>query len=242
MSGSLDFDTIKSRIQSRLGASCRTVELSDDQFHEAINQALELWTMYESKVEYHRAENVITSEQQPFFLELPTDESYKGVRAVYFLVPYWAVTGGYTIFELMEKMTLTRMNVGGLSLARSSWEMYRKIRGVDPTWHEDKKTNRLYLYAPSGPFEAGYELLFKYTDPEEIPLGRDSLFMKVVEGYSRLMLGEIRGKFGGSVLSPGGGSFNLDADHQRTRGQQLVDEATERLSVGRTSGPVPFRM
>jgi len=242
VSASLTFDSVKQRIQARLGATCRTVELTDDQWHEAVNQALELWTMYESKVTYNRVENVITSEQQPFFVELPTDANYKGVRAVYFLVPYWAVTGGFTIFELMEKMTLTRMNVGGLSLARSSWEMYRKVRGVDPTWHEDKASNRLYLYAPSGPFEAGYELLFKYTDPVDIPLGRDSLFLKAVEGYARSMLGEIRGKFGGAVLAPGGGTFNLDSDYQRTRGETLITEVTERLNVGRTSGPVPFRM
>ena len=242
MSADLTFDNIKSRIQARLGATCRTVELSDDQWQEAINQALELWTMYESKVTYHHAENVVTSEQQPFYVDLPEDDSYKGVRTVYFLVPYWAVTGGYTIFELLEKMTITRMNVGGLSLARSAWEMYRRVRGVDPTWHEDKERHRLYLYAPSGPFEAGYELLYKYTSPEEIPLGRDSLFMKAVEGYARLILGDIRGKFGGTVLAPGGGSFNLDADYQRTRGAELITEATERLNVGRTSGPVPFRM
>jgi hypothetical protein len=241
VSAKLTFDFIKERVAGRLGSACRTVEISDDNWRDSIEQAIDLWNQYESLVKYFKQTGIVTSEQQPFYIQLADDSTFKGVRTVYFLVPYWAVTGGYTIFELLEKMTLTRMNVGGLALARSTWEMYRRVRGVDPTWHYDKASNRLYLYAPSGPFDAGYELLYAYTESTEIPQGRDYLFLKAVEGFTRMILGEIRGKFGGQVLAPGGGSFQLDADYQRNRGKELIDMVTERLNVGRTSAPVPFR-
>jgi hypothetical protein len=242
VSDKLTFDFIKDRVRTRLGASCRSVEIDDAAWRDSIEQAIDLWNQFESLVKYFKQLNIVTSQQQPFFLQIATDPTFKGVRTVYFLVPYWAVTGGYTIFELLEKMTLTRMNVGGLALARSTWEMYRRVRGVDPTWHYDKGSNRLYFYGPSGPFDAGYELLYAYTDATEIPQGRDYLFLKAVEGFTRGILGEIRGKFGGQVLAPGGGSFQLDADFQRARSKELIDEVTERLNVGRTSMPVPFRM
>jgi hypothetical protein len=239
MSQALSPANVKSAILTRLGSSCRTVEITDAVLQECITNAMRFWNQYESKVEYKRESGISTAEGLPHSVALPTDVHYKGIRAVYFLVPYFAVTGGVTIFELLEKMTITRMDLHGLAFARSAWENYRRIRGVDPTWHEDKDAHKLVFYAPCGPLEVGYELLWAYEDPTEIPLSRDYMFLQAVEAFCRLILAEIRGKFGGQVLAPGGGSFQLDAEYQRTRGAELLKEIQDKLATARPTMPLP---
>ncbi len=240
MSDKLNAAYIQKAIEQRLGKSRRSVELSEEDYLEAISQALDLWNEYRSRVEYHRVDEVITTEGQ--CVSVPLDSCCIGVRTCFFLVPYYDVASGLTIFELAEKLAITRLGIQDIALTRSTWENYRRVRGVEPNWHLDRESDprKLVFYAPSGPYTVGYELLYPYTDASQIEADRDATFLRLVEGYCRRILGEIRGKFGATVLGPGGSSVALNADRQMQEGDRLVQEVTETLKTSRPTMAMPM--
>lgn len=241
MSDKLNTAYVVRTMQRRLGISRRAVEVTEDDVVEAIEEALDLWNEFRTRIEYGLAQNVLTRENEPFSVAI--DSCVMGVRYVYFLVPYYDVTGGLTVFELTEKLTISRLGITDIALSRSSWENYRRIRGVEPHYHFDKsdpQNKKLVFYAPSGPFDAGYELQVPYTNPVQIEKDRDSSFLRLVEGYTRRILSEIRGKFGGEVLGPGGKTVRLDADKQSQLSEKMIEDVTNTLRVSRPNLPVPF--
>jgi hypothetical protein len=242
MSSKLNTAYIVKVINQRLGVSRRSVELTEDDVAEAIEQSLDLWNEYRSRVEFHRQDNIITREDEPFSVTL--DDCVIGVRRVYFLIPYYDIVSGLSIFELTEKLTITRLGIRDIALSRSNWDMYRQIRGVQPEWHFDKESDphKIVFYAPSGPYTAGYELLLPFTDPSQIEGDRDSTFLKLCEGHARLILAEIRGKFGNQVLGPDGKTVALNAERQIEKGEKLIEDVTERLKTSRPNMPVPQRI
>lgn len=240
MSDKLSTAYIKRTMDQRLGVSRRGVELTEDDYVEAVEQALDVWNQYRSRIEYKKLDSIVTSEAAP--VSVAVDDAAFGVRAVYFLLPYADVASSLTIFELAEKLALTRLGVKDIALTRSAWENYRRVRGVEPSWHFNKEASprTLVFYVPTGPYDVGYELLFPFTMASQIKKDRDSTFLKLVEGYSRRILVEIRGKFGGQVRSPGGGSFSLNADYQAQESSKLIEEVETALSASRTTMPVPM--
>ena len=242
MSTKLNTAYIQQTINQRLGVSRRSVELTEADITEAIEQSLDLWNEYRSRVEFKRQDNIITRENEPFSVVL--DACVLAVRRVYFLIPYYDIVSGLSIFELTEKLTITRLGIKDIALTRSYWDTYRQIRGVQPTWHFDKESNpqKIVFFAPSGPYSAGYELLLPFTEPTQIEIDRDSTFLKLCEGHARLILAEIRGKFGNQVLGPGGKTVALNADRQIDRGEKLIEEVKERLQVSRPNVSVPIRI
>lgn len=242
MSMKLNTAYVSQTLYQRLGGSRRSVELTESDYTESIEQSLDLWNEYRSRTEFHRADNIVTRESAPYSVVL--DSCVLGVRRVYFLIPYYDIVAGLSIFELTEKLSITRLGIKDIALSRSNWEMYRQIRGVEPHWHFDRESDphKLVFYAPSGPYSAGYELLLPFTDPTQIETDRDSSFLKLCEGHARLILAEIRGKYGATVLGPGGKSVALNADRQIARGEKLIEEVTERLKVSRPNVSVPQRI
>jgi hypothetical protein len=242
MSDKLNTAYIVKTIRQRLGASRRAVELTEDDIVEAIEQSLDLWNEYRTRIEFHREDNIVTRENEPY--AVTRDSCVIGVRTCYFLIPYYDVASGLTIFELTEKLTITRLGISDIALTRSAWETYRQVRGIEPQWHFDKEStpHKLVFFAPSGPYTAGYELYVPFTDPVQIESDRDATFLRLCEGYSRLILAEIRGKFGNQVLGPGGKTVALNADRQVERGEKLIDEVTERLKISRPNMAVPYRI
>jgi len=226
-------------MERRLGYGRRGVELLAEHFGEAISQALDLWNEFRSRVVYGRAQSVITRESEPYSIDL--DDDCLGCRAVFFLVPYYDVAGGLTVFELTEQLTITKLGIKDIALSRSAWENYRRVRGVEPSWHVDEESSprKLVFYAPSGPYDAGYELLYPWTDPVQIKADRDALFLRAVEGFVRYVLAEIRGKFGGTVIAPGGGSFKLNSDMQYQRAEKILEEVRETLRASRPNMATP---
>jgi len=241
MSDKLNTAYVVKTMQQRLGISRRSVEVKEDDIVEAVEQALDKWNEYRSRIEYHTVRNVLTRENEPFSVSV--DSCAIGVRAVYFLVPYYDVASGLTIFELTEKLTISRLGMRDIALSRSTWENYRRVRGVDPHWHFDQtdpQDKRIVFYAPSGPFDAGYELQLPFTNPEQIEKTRDSHFLSMVEGYTRRILAEIRGKFGGQVLGPGGKTVQLDSDKQMQMADKMLEDGEMKLRLSRPNLPVPF--
>lgn len=242
MSSKLTTAYVVSNMNTRLGGSRRSVELTEEDYTNAMEQALDLWNEFRMRTTFHRQDNIITAESSGYSVDV--DDDVIGVRRVYFLIPYQAVVSGLSIFELTEKLTITRMGIQDIALTRSYWDQYRQIRGVEPQWHFDKDSDpkKIWFYAPSGPYTAGFELYVPFSAPTQIEKDRDSTFMKLVEGYSRMILGEIRSKFGNQVLSPGGGSVQLNGQWELDRGTKLIDEVTEVLRASRPNSPVPIRI
>jgi len=242
MSTKLNTAYIIQTMNQRLGGSRRSVELTEADYTESIEQALDLWNEYRTRIEYKTTENIITSEDAPFSVALA--DCVIGVRAVYFLIPYYDVVGGLSIFELTEKLAITRLGIRDIAMTRSAWDQYRQVRGVQPRWHyvEDEDIKKIVFFAPSGPYTAGYELFVPFTDPSQIKSERDSSFLKLVEGYARNILAEIRGKFGNQVLGPGGQTVQLNADRQIDKGDKLIEEVTEKLKTSRPNVSVPQRI
>lgn len=241
MSDKLNTAYVSATMRQRLGGSRRSVELTEDDYVEAIEQALDLWNQYRSRTEFHRQDNVTTAEAAPYSIAL--DSCVIGVRNVQFLVPYNESVASLNIFELTEKLAITRLGVKDIALTRTAWKMYRGVRGVEPRWHFDAESDpkKLVFFAPGGPYTVGYELILPFTDPVQIEQDRDNMFLKACEGYCRRILGEIRGKFGNNVLGPDGRSVQLDADFQRTQAEKLITEVEDLLKISRPNAPVPFR-
>lgn len=241
MSDKLNTAYIVRTMQQRLGISRRSVEIKEDDVVEAIEQALDKWNEYRSRIEYSVVHNVLTRENEPFSVSV--DSCVIGVRTVYFLVPYYDVSSGLTIFELTEKLTISRLGLRDIALSRSTWENYRRVRGVEPHWHFDQtdtSAKKIVFYSPSGPFDAGYELQVPYTNPVQIEVDRDSHFLTLTEGFTRRILAEIRGKFGGQVLGPGGKMVQLDSDKQMAMADKMIEDSELKLRLSRPNLPVPF--
>ena len=233
-------DDLRKRILTRLGAGRRVIEFSTptncnpdayDPLGEAMQQALDLINTFRNKTIPEFLSNVT---EEHVKVELADDELLLRVTDVQFTRTRADNYNNMDEFALTNRTIIGRnysgrqggygssrvgnsANIIELSMQR---EAVQRAFGLEPDWHWDDDNKRLAIYCPGGPYDITYFKSYNYTR-ETLPEGFSSHFLKAAEGYARIILADIRGKFGAMIPGPTGGS-SVESAEQRQRGETLV--------------------
>lgn len=244
-------DEIKTRIETRLGGGRRVLEFARttasgeyDSLSEAIQQALDLFNKYVFRTEFAFIAEADTSGKTAMSIDFDDDELLRVVR-VDFTKPSETTVNADDVFGLANRIQgggyylggyggrqgrmapAGRYGFGDVAFWKQQKEAVGRQTSQEPDWLWDEHNRRLALYIPLGPYEITYEKAYPHT-LASLPRNYEADFLKLTEGYARLILADIRGKFGGQIPGATGG-VETDAQTQRDRGQQLVEQVEERL-------------
>lgn len=241
---------LKQRIETRLGGGRRVLEFARttasgeyDSLGEAIQQALDLFNKYIIRTEFAFITEAETSGKTSMTVEFDDDNMLRVVR-VDFTKPSEVNANSEDVFSLATRLQgggymggysgrqgrmapAGRYGFGDVAFWKQQKEAVGRQTSQEPDWLWDDNYRRLALYIPLGPYEITYEKAYPHT-LASLPRNYEADFLKLTEGYARLILADIRGKFGGQIPGPTGG-VETDAQTQRDRGQQLVEQVEERL-------------
>jgi len=235
---------VVNRIRMRLGAGARCIPLAQDgtgHYQEAIDRALDLFNQYIPCKRYGYL-NVPAGTPQSD-IDLSGESDLISVVSVQFLRPrspqlivdlgIFNLTGRLITSSPFSTGVVSAQLIGPgtpqttLAELLAQRKTVERVRSLEPGWLWDPVTKHLLLYHPAGPYEVCYVKAYPHT-LETFPSGMKSRFLDAVEGYCRLTLGDILGAFGEEIPGPTG-PIRVDAEYQRTRGQQLIDQVTEYL-------------
>jgi len=110
------------------------------------------------------------------------------------------------IFEMMYRMVYPRLPIGEWYTLRMFYKMYQRVRGTEPDWYIDEMNKILYVNCVSGPYDVFYVVTFDLTTDSFFKGRRQylQLFLDGAVARAKIVLGRVRGKWGGSVPAPGG--------------------------------------
>jgi hypothetical protein len=230
----VDSDPIKFETLSTLGHPVVMVELTEAQLEQAIRVTSDFISTYfsfEEKYAYFYTQPLVND------YELPADAYWiKDVK--------WdpATTRIGDIFGA-ESFLFNVGNVTGIQnilldyhLLMSYRKFSQRILGTEGQW-EVLGNNKIKLYpTPRGSFP----VVVEYIPPVRnfrTPWARE-LTKRALVAEAKIMLGNIRSKFG-SMPAPDGGTINLNGDALRTEGQAEKDKAVEDAILhGEPLGPI----
>lgn len=239
------------RVALRLGAGCRVLEMEDDHWCEAIQQAMDLLSNYIYRGEWAHLPNVSGTNQTVNFSDAQSatyDPDLLRVVNVQFAHPVdEGLAVEQDVFTLSERLAyggrthrygggrgygvmapVGRIGLGDIATQKHYREAQLRVTGKDPDWLWDQNLRTLVLSMPTGgPYDITYLKAYPYT-PGTLPQNYMRYFLEAVEGYSRLMIADIRGKFGQLIPGPTGGA-EIDAQVQLQRGQELIQKVEEAL-------------
>lgn len=216
---------LRDYIRARLGHPHVVVELEDTNIDVAIDDALGNFNHYiykgEPRVVANRAGSVV----------IPLQEGDRGVVACMLLFPQdTRVYAQMTIWEIMYRMVFPRMPLGDWYMLKNYYEQYQRIRGTDPDWYVDDSTQTLYVDCSSGPYDIFYVVARDLRIEDFVKLKpayqRDLKDLALAE--AKLILAEIRGKFGDSIPVPGG-AMTTNASKLEADGNTVKAAITEKL-------------
>lgn len=238
------------RVAIRLGGGRRTIEMTDDHWCEAIRQAMDLINTYVYRPEWAYIGETSDENTVIHFDDIDNypgeyDANVRGIVRVLFKNP----NAGNTVnledpFQLYGRMIAGGSAYGGGGFGRMAasgrfgfgdiafWNQHSEAvsrqANNEPDWLWDQTNRQLAINLPSQvATEITYLKAYSYT-PANLPTGYFNYFLKALEGYGRLILSDIRGKFGGSIPGPTG-TTETDAQTQQQKGENLIREVEETM-------------
>jgi len=240
------------RVSSRLGRDRRNIELADEHWCEAISQSMDLLNTYLFRpVWANLGEQQAESLTVKFGDLLGSPDTYDAnlrsvVRVIFhdpnsgstpisddpFLLTSRLVSGagGYLGGSLGGRSSTGRYSLGDIALWQQRSEISMRLAGNDPDWLWDEANRQLVISMPSGrTYDVTYLKAYSYT-PNNLPSGYFHYFLKSLEGFARIILADIRGKFGQQIPGPTGG-IQTDASVQREKGEALINSVEDTLKL-----------
>ena len=194
-------ENVREYIKRRLGHPETVVELTDEQLDDATQDILRKCNqhMFESqlRVQYACTDSVV----------IGLGGEARGVLMVKALFPQsQAIYAQMNIFEMMYRMVYPRLPIGEWYTLRMFYKMYQRVRGTEPDWYIDEMNKVLYVNCISGPYDVFYMVTFDLTTDSFFKGRRQylQLFLDGAVARAKIVLGRVRGKWGGSVPAPGG--------------------------------------
>lgn len=227
---------IEAEIRELLGKGRRALEIPREGFTKAINRSLRMLKRHIQEHRYKVQENVTNKT----FIDITTgdasdDPAPLGVIDVKFLDDSEGDTD-FESFDVFAHSNIRGRRYSFVLLEKVDMENRQRVMGTEPDWHYDADNQRLFIYAPSDTADVGYIVAYPIENLSQIPVTYEQLFMDCVEGHIRISLADIRGKYGGRVPGPTG-DITLDADIQRTVGNEILQRIREDLAG--IQDPVP---
>lgn len=239
---------LKQRIKSRLGGGRRILEFAEqtasgefDHLAEAIQQALDLFNKYILRLEPAFISETTETNKTVDFSD---DDELLSVVRVEFTQPSEIAAGNEDVFSLAARMQgggyyggyggrfgqmapAGRYGFGDIAFWKHQKEAVNRITSNDPDWLWDQHNRRLVLSMPQGNYEITYWKAYPHT-LATLPQNYVHDFLRAAEGYARIILAEIRGKFGTQIPGPTGGTAT-DAAEMRQAGDSMIQQVEERL-------------
>lgn len=239
------------RVALRVGAGRRIIELTDDHWCEAVQQAMDLLSNYLFRTEWAHLPAVAAANTVIDFGDIQSetyDPNLLRVVNVQFVVPQDdSPTSQQSVFTLSERLVYGgrytrygggrgyglmaptgRVGLGDILFQKHYNEAQLRVTGSEPDWLWDETNRTLAISTPThGPYDITYIKAYPYT-PGTLPQNYMRYFLEAVEGYARLMIADIRGKFGQQLPGPTGGT-ETDAGIQLQRGQDMIQKVEEAL-------------
>jgi len=228
------------RLKARLGGCSMCIELKEDcgegsvdHWSEIIQQALDLLN---TRYFLSSTESIKEDTSLQKVIDYSNDDKLLTIYKVDFLYPRDVSSSElYDPFRLVGRTLVSGAELRLYPQLGNVWELLHH-RGVvhraystEPDWFWESMERKLYLYMPGGPYDVMIFKAYPYS-LETLPPAFSHLFLKICEGYARLLLAHIRGKYGDSIPGPTG-TISVDASRQQEWGQRLIDEAMQQMKT-----------
>ena len=206
----LDGPKIKEYVLNMLGYPSVVVELTSSQFTTIINETLAVYNRWCARELSGTVEMVGGQYAYP----LPGVTS-RGVTDVVFVRKDQLALTAFPFFG-REFPIWPQIQFDEFVLAQSHWETVRRMASVDPDWDWQVNNGTLYitLGGPSGSQDPSlYNVCYRYRQDvslTQVPISHHSWFRRYCLAVAKEILGRARGKWSGTVPSPGG-NLTLDS-------------------------------
>lgn len=223
-----DEDIIE-RVKSRFGYPVVNVELDETQITDAIEDSLEIFQKYRPKVSSNSSSFLNKGVHR-----LDPPEGHLGLLDVEFIrydrLDNMSVEANllHDPFYFISSGAIGGMDVTLYDLTRHWIEIVGREFSAEFDY-EYKPDLGLYLFLPADA-KVKIEWAMPYGSAEEVPTNYQHLFLKLVTGKSRQILGHIRSKYSG--VPGAGGIVQMDGQEQLIQGRQEEEEAiTEMIRI-----------
>lgn len=219
-------EAVLARLSRSLGAGMVNIELTEDHLQDAIDQALDTYNQYLSRILYYKLP--ASSTQTSYDLTSIVDEtSLTDVINVQF-VPPGQIANIYNGMYEGTGLPFVNFTDQGLSF----YQYREQLQNIEilfdsvPDFVYERISKRLFLKVPVG---ATYVVLVysKLFTIEDIPQEHNQLFFRGALAYAKEPLGLIRRKYKGAELP--GGTVELDGGELVTESKEAIEKYIEEL-------------
>lgn len=221
----VDRDVLRKYVFKRLGHGTIVVELDNEGIDLAIEDSVEKFQQYLT------APRVGILREQTGTVIITLEDSDIGLLDIRCMLPTSSRSYmNMSPYELLFRLFFPRFPVSEWYMLKTFYKSYQRMRGQDPDWYYDRQAKKAYVDCRAGPYDVFYvidqRLTLKNIDLYDIAHIKD--FKDYVLAQCKIMLAEIRGKFGGTIPVPGG-SLSTNADRLDAQGQLVIAEIDQKL-------------
>lgn len=228
---------VKDYVFSMLGHPTVHVELTPGQMNQITGETLRVYNRYVAREE--RVAVKLVSGQYEYSIPQVTD---RGVADVEFMraegLPYISDP----VFG-REFARAQPINFDTFILGIGHWKELLRVTSQEPDWEWDQKTRMLRI-SPGSQDLLQSDLwivsvsFYSSVGIQEVPENHHDVFLQYALGRAKVVLGEMREKFGGSIPGPGGG-LTMNASALKTEGNEQLREMERRMENIGFAGVVP---
>lgn len=225
-------DQLADYIFRQLGSPVWQVELSRQQVLDAIQDALQLYSVWVPQVRVGSIQL-----ERGRFKYLEGEDVGQGIALVTFVEPNPVPT---EIFygNLINPAPLFRVGIDEYDSFLRWRKMWQRVTSVKPDWFYDEVAKILYIHNPIERYQAGVFIYGNYERTE----GLDQTGAMWVKEYaleqSRFTYGEILAKYGNAIPAP---LKDIQLDNQkREKAEKRLDTMREKLQGMQRLTPVSF--
>ncbi|TXH17256.1 MAG: hypothetical protein E6R03_04245 [Hyphomicrobiaceae bacterium] len=237
MPGAFTSKSVSDYIAAKLGAPVIGVELVPTQVSVLIQESLRT---YNTLVGRQRKKKLTLGSAQQGY-PLP-DVGSRGVCKVEFVKRNGIPLLSDPFFG-REFARNSPMDFDAYALGNSYWKAMQRVGSQEPDWHWDQTARTLYV--DMGPanmsLQTMYDVTYWYYEDigiQEIPSTHVQVFLDLALGSAKMLVGEMRDKFGGSGPGPGGG-VTMNGAALKGEGQQMMEAARATLTAIGMADVVP---
>lgn len=223
-------DQLKSYIKRQLGSPVWTVEITEQQIIDGINDALALYSVWCPRLSYHALR---LARAQHEYLE--GVDCGQGIVQIDFVEPNPVPT---EIFygNLIDPAPLFRTGLDEYDTFLRWRKVWMRVTSVQPQWRYDEARGVLYIHNPIERYHAG---VICYTNWSETTTLSQTAALWVKEyalEASRYLYGEVLAKFGGAIPGPLK-ELKLDTA-KRDKAEAKLEKMREKLQGMQTQTPI----
>jgi len=227
---------IRDEVRTELGGSAVEVELADKDIDKALKDTFRVYNRFRPGQGFSAI--VPTTVQKKYAI---TEPGLIGVVDMQFITDRLVLTDVANDPFFLQRYVdpyFAGDTWGVFDLRRQYHEDIKRLASAEPEWRGQWEGGTYYLYIDIDypPDKVSYRYTFKW-EPDEtvVPNGMQNIpeddvgwIMDYTAARSKVILGRVRGKFGG-IPTPDGGSSDVDYDALIQEGKESMQELTDEI-------------